>query len=285
MKLVNIVLSSDNNYAQHLGVVLCSIFENKKFDYNINIHVIDGGISDENKKRLGELEKKYNFLIKYLYIDSSLLPNLVINGHITESAYYRILIPKLLDSNIDKVLYLDSDLVVLDDIARLFNFEINNYFAAVVESSSSNGRKYFNSGVILMNLKKWRAEKITEKTLEYIKNNPDKLEFWDQDALNAVLFGKCLFLDSIFNFEISGSERKYNKKIKPFIIHYIGNVKPWKFSYIGPFKDVYFKYLELTPWKNYKHRDKNFINFIKKMFFLFLPKSFLSFLLKIKSKI
>ena len=96
MDNVNIVLSSDNNYSQHLGVVLCSIFENKKSDYNINIYVIDGGISKENKEKLNELEKKYHFFISYLYVDSKMLPNLVINGHVTESTYYRILIPKLL---------------------------------------------------------------------------------------------------------------------------------------------------------------------------------------------
>lgn len=284
MNNVNIVLSSDNNYAQHLGVVLCSIFENKKSDYNINIYIIDGGISKENKEKLNELEKKYHFFINYLYVDSRMLPNLVINGHVTESTYYRILIPKLLGDDIDKVLYLDSDMVVLGDILELFKIDIKNYFVGVVQDMSLNRDKYFNAGMMLINLKKWRDEHISEKTLEYIKNNPEKLEFHDQDALNFIFSGGGgIFLKNIYNFTVYGFENKF-KKIKklPIIIHYVGNIKPWNFSYIGPFKENYFEYLKITPWRDFKYKDKNIKTVIKKIvYYCFNP----NYIFKLKNNI
>lgn len=258
MKSINIIFSSDNNYAQHLGVVLCSIFENKSKNYFINVYFIDGGISQENKDKLNILEIKYSFKIKYLYLQIENYKDLFISDHITQAAYYRILIPNLIDEKISKILYLDCDLVVEGDLIELFEMNISNYFIGAVEENviglkQNLGMKeetpYFNSGVMLINLKKWREFNISNITITFIRENPQKIKLWDQDALNAVLAGKCLILPKQFNLLTSEIENISNIN-NPVIIHFSSHIKPWLFNGRNPFDDNYFYYLNMTPWSN-----------------------------------
>src|ERR1035437_11114936 len=154
---MTIVFSADNNYAQFMGVAICSIFENKKDGYIIDVYVFDGGIKEDNKIKLRFLEEKYSFKIIYIKIDVTLFNDFYINKHISHAAYFRSMITELLLS-IDKVLYLDCDLIVKGDISSLFEINIMDYyFAAVEDYFAENTRhtelnmpknaKYFNSGV------------------------------------------------------------------------------------------------------------------------------------------
>jgi lipopolysaccharide biosynthesis glycosyltransferase len=258
MSSIDIIFSSDNNYARHLGVVLCSIFENKNNNYSINVYIIDGGISNENKEILSTLETKYVFKIIYLYVKIEDYKDLYISDHITQAAYYRILIPELINIDIDKILYLDCDIVVLGDLIELFEINIDNYFAGVIEEKvvgikENLGLKdetpYFNSGVILINLKKWREFNISNKTISFIRENPGKIKFWDQDALNVILAGKCLVLPKKFNLLTSEIENISNIK-NPVIVHFSSNVKPWLFNGRNPFNNSYFYYLNMIPCNN-----------------------------------
>jgi len=278
MKSIDLVFSSDDNYAQHLGVVLCSIFENKSNDCHINVHIIDGGISPGNKDKLRILETKYSFEIKYLYLKIENYKDLFISDHITHAAYYRILIPDLLDEKINKILYLDCDLIVLGDLIGLFETNIDNYFIGAIEENGVGLKQnlnmneespYFNSGVMLINLNKWREFNVSSKTLVFIRENPRKIKFWDQDALNVILEEKCLILDKRFNYLTSEIEKtlrgRTNRIIKPIIIHYSSHVKPWRFNGDNPFNDEYFYYLEKTPWNNKIYQNKFFRIILIKM--------------------
>lgn len=258
MKSIDIIFSSDNNYAQHLGVALCSIFENKSNRYLINIYVIDGGISTENKSKLKILENKYSFIINYLYLKTEDYQDLYISDHISQATYYRILIPELLDKKINKILYLDCDLIVLGDIIDLFEINIYDYSVAAVEEQlkdikiklgMSDSTPYFNAGVMLINLIKWRELNISKITLNLVRNKPEILTFWDQDALNVTLADKCIVLDRRFNLLNSGYKNISNIN-NPVIIHFSSSVKPWLFNGRNPFDDKYFYYLNITPWRN-----------------------------------
>ena len=116
-----------------------------------------------------------------------------------------MIIPDLLPQNINKVLYLDSDLVVISSLEELYQVNLNDYFLAV-QGSRKTG--YFNSGVMVLNLQKWRNEKISTKVLDWARENKEKLRHWDQTALNHVIASNFVTIDRKWNTEVDLSQKK-----------------------------------------------------------------------------
>lgn len=302
METINIIFTIDNNYAQFLSVTLCSIFENKKCKNKIDVYVLDGGIKEENKKKLMILAKKYSFKIYFIEVDSSFFIKFKLVDYFTPVVYYRLAIPNILPS-IEKALYLDCDIVVINDLLELYNINIDNYLLGAVDDCSlkqsrnkdlniPEDMKYFNAGVILMNLKKWREFNISEKAFEFLEKHPENIKYCDQDALNAVAWGRWLELPSKYNLMTSPVNKKttsyFNLDKNVLIIHYTES-KPWNYLSNNFLSKIYFYYLKKIPWKSKKYINKNFKNIILKLIkFLFinlLPNSMLKYLRKIKSSL
>lgn len=273
METINIIFSSDNNYAQHLGVTLISLlinFKNKK--YNLIINILDGGISEENKINIKSIVNKYDVKVMFFLMDKKTFTNCPEIRHLKLAAYYRILIPEIIPENIKKVIYLDSDIAVIGDISKLFEQNINNYFIGAVKEISQEEvlkvwgddgvTKYFNSGVLLINLEKWRQYKISDKVFDFINKNKIKIKWADQDALNVILANQWFELENRFNLQVSGNYKK--EKTDIIIVHYVGPIKPWHFSYFNYYSKYYWFYIKITPWKTYKCPDFSFYNLIKK---------------------
>jgi lipopolysaccharide biosynthesis glycosyltransferase len=269
MEDVNILLVSDDNYAQHLGVVLCSLFDNRTDNYPINIYLIDGGISAENKGKLEELEKRYNFKIKYIDAQKEIFSNYPKLSHWGDIIYNKLLVDKLVPDNINKILYLDCDLVVLGDIKELYDTNLGTKVLAVAERSEREFLKervvkdkriknYFNAGVLLFNLQEFRQQKIGKKCLNFIERNALEVDYPEQDALNYVIDNNFVELSHKYNFLVANPMKK--KFQQPFIIHYNSKIKPWHQININPYNEYYVKYLSLSPWrenaKKYKMRGK-----------------------------
>lgn len=265
METINIVFSSDNNYAPYMGVAICSIFENKKEGYLIDIYVLDGGISEDNKNKLIILSKKYNFILNLIKIDESIFKNFKVKGHITLASYYRVIIPELI-SNIDKILYLDCDIIVIKDIYELYDTNIDNYYFAAVDEEEyvpglknklgiPENEKYCNSGVMLMNSKKWREDNISRKIIDFSLNKQYLFFYHDQDAINGYLWSKWLNMN--FNYNYTSGIMKIHKDSKDVLIVHFTKAKPWTYLCINPFQYKYFEYLNKTPWKDLKIENKN----------------------------
>lgn len=295
METINLIFSSDNNYAQFLGVTLCSIFENKKSSNPIIVYVLDGGIKYDNKEKLAILEKEYKFSINYIKVDSVFFKDFYISHHITQATYYRIIIPDLLP-NLEKALYLDCDIIVLGDIKELYEKEITNHaFAAVEEKVTDRqkelgmplGSKYFNAGVMLINFNKWKELDITKKTINFIQNNPGKLKYWDQDSLNAIAYDKWASLDVAYNYMTSLQTEPHIEDYENniFIIHYSSPLKPWNLLCKNFYKKYYFYYLKKTPWRKIRYVDKTLKNIVKKILKHIVPGSLILFFKKIFYKL
>ncbi|MBD0381573.1 glycosyltransferase family 8 protein [Paenibacillus sedimenti] len=252
---IHLVTATNDNYAKHLAVMLNSLLENTIDTSKINIFIIDGDISHDNKLKLSSSVKKFNLDVQFLSVDDSIFSGFKERFHISKEAYYRIVIPNLLDTDIRKAIYLDCDTIVKKDIRKLWNINIDNYFLAAVEkATSSKARKkllhipnefnFFNSGVLLLNLYQWRRNNISKKVLQFIDKNSDILKSMDQEALNAILFDKWLKLDPKWNY--TTDHLKKSPKIKPAIIHFTRRNKPWNLGH--PLQDEYFKYLNTTLW-------------------------------------
>lgn len=258
-----IVTSANDNYAQHLGVMLTSLLENNKQSGHIDIYIIDGGISENNKTKLQRVVKNYDRNVTFLKVDRKLFESFTLNtnmNYVTIETYFRILIPSLLSEEITKALYLDCDIVVEQDIREFWNTDLSNDYAAAVDEryllkkrqrrnlnqalSIPRDAYYFNAGVLLMNLKKWREAEISKQLLKFIEENPEKLRLMDQDALNVILHGKWINLDYKWNYTSLHHIKKPMEN--PAIIHFTGKEKPWNSNV--PFKEKYEKYLRCSLW-------------------------------------
>ena len=129
---VAVVLASDDNYSMGLGVTIASFLRFITPDYKIFLYIIDGGISQANKKRLKKIveSSKVNVEIKFTIPDTSTFENLLCVDHINHfnsTVFYRLLIPTLVDVSFEKAIYLDSDLLVRSDISKLWEIEIGDY--------------------------------------------------------------------------------------------------------------------------------------------------------------
>jgi lipopolysaccharide biosynthesis glycosyltransferase len=279
---VNIILSANNAYAQHLGVTLVSILENSSDINKFVFHILDNNISQINQEKLRLIENKYTTKIIIYKIDDALLSSFPEVHHVLKAAYSRLLIVDLLPTNIDKVLYLDTDMVILKDIVPLYKTELNNFGLAAVQDVMSeeitrihfcpNLKDYFNSGVMLINLKKWRSLNIKTKSLDIVKKYYSQLIRADQDILNCLFRNDWLTLSSCFNVDLKRQSPFSMPNQETVILHYSDKIKPWSYTFVGPSKKYYNYFLAKTPWVDFKINDKNLKNFIKKYIRVFIKE-------------
>jgi lipopolysaccharide biosynthesis glycosyltransferase len=272
---INIVVTIDENYVQHCATMLTSLFVNNKH-LDFTIYIIYSAISIKNLNLIQKEIERNKAQVQYIEINTQLLNDAYISHHISIATYFRLLIPNLLPQSINKVLFLDSDLIVRKPIDGLWNINISDFSHAAVENPRITehfkinlGMKpnslYFNAGVLLINLDYWRKNFISDKSIDFLNNNRDKITLWDQDVLNYVLKNmwyvapshwnsqEAFFKVSYSNNEFNVSESEYHEiRNDPSIVHFTGSDKPWFKEHIHPFKQEYYKYLALTYWKKFK---------------------------------
>lgn len=277
-EIINIVLCSDDNYAQHIAVVIASIMTKTKA--KICFFVIDDNISEEKIQKLAQTAASFNAEINFIKVLEEKFSNVYLSGHVSKAAYFRLVLPEILPDNINKVMYLDVDLIVLDDIQKIWQCDLQQLPLAAIEDygimasgrlckqkqqviSLPIGEKYFNSGVLLIDLQKWRQGNYTKKIIELINNN--KFPHHDQDALNKIFMKKWKALDLrwnvippvfyLFNKVVFNKKFRSNAvkaKLDIGILHYAGSYKPWQFALHNGFNDKYYYYLSFTAFKNEK---------------------------------
>jgi len=284
----NIGCSSNDKYAQHMGVMIYSLLANCKNPEKIKIFVVDGGISEDNKNKIKKVTSKFKAELKFLSPEID-LTGIRVYKHFGIETYYRFF---LFDKcNFEKILYLDSDLIVEGDISEIFKIDFaENIIFAVKDPGAYEDKKrlldipvknlYFNAGVLYVDCNKWKKEKISEKSIGYMKKNPDRIEYADQDALNHILIEKWKELDPSWNVITRVYYKKYLPWMKisdykkeeldlvaknPKILHFAGIVKPWFLLDRHSKKGRYIFYLQKTPWRNYKFPDSNLKGFLRRL--------------------
>lgn len=269
----HIICSTDDNYAQHCGVLIESIFGNDSTN-NIIIHIVESTLNEQNKTRLRVIADKYNKEIIFHHFETDIVERFIKGKGAASSivTYYRIFITSIIkDETIDRVLYLDCDIVVNSSLEELFNLNFEKWPIAAVRDvlypmndlhrhniGLGYQDKYFNAGVILINLKMWRLNNYEKELIDYCLQ--DKLGFFaDQDALNAIFRDNWLELAPYWNrFNLNKYSNIYFKTkhdlltyiYNPHIIHYASpTARPWMNLKFVPFSYIYNKYLAKTPWQ------------------------------------
>lgn len=278
---INIAFSCNNAWVDKLATVIVEILLKSNKNDKYCFYILDGGISPENKSKLSKIKSKTTFEINYIAIDKSSFKDAPLNNHFTIEAYFRLKLPSLL--KVDKLLYLDVDIIVRKNIAKIYDESVENVYAAVVTDSLASVasihklplKRYFNSGVLLLNLKKIRDENLELKFFDFIKNHSDKITYVDQCVLNAVFNDNVRYLPITYNFQHSdiclGVLKQYKKfKNDIVVLHFVTARKPWNFDKSWNFIIEYYYYFLKTPFK---------VEFFKNICFIVAKKLRLTYLL------
>lgn len=210
---IDIAFCINKKYVNPCKVLMSSILEFSKSP--VIFHILSTDLNDDDKGALRTNHREKKLSIEF-YTPSFDAESFIIRqgDRVSVETYFRFFLPELL-KDVHTVLYMDVDIVCLDDLTPLFDYDLTKYPCAMIpdffysdirifnrlEYPPKNG--YFNAGVMLINLDYWRKNSIAETLISYVKQNPQRCLKHDQDAINAVLNGKILELPTRYNFQHS----------------------------------------------------------------------------------
>ncbi|MEC9094896.1 MAG: glycosyltransferase family 8 protein [Planctomycetota bacterium] len=299
-----VVCATDDAYVMPLATMLYSAGENLRVGASLNVCILDGGVSEENKLKLKESLVDQPINLEWVSLDSDRLNQFQVSHHVSHTAYYRLLLAEVLPSSFSKVLYLDCDLLVRGDLVELWetqmlgetvlavrdvacpivdaakgmeNFRLANPYLANYqpirnyrELGIQPDAPYFNSGVMLIDMQRWRDHQITEKLIKCLKDNEAYVWCWDQYALNVVLYDNWRPLSMQWNlgthaFEYPDSryspveKDQYQEMITdPKLVHFTTEWKPWHYGIQHPYQDDFFSILDKTAWQGWRPAKPDF---------------------------
>lgn len=290
-KRMNVLYQCDDRYAAVTGVSLCSLLENNRGWEEIRIYLIDDCVRAENREKFELLARQYGRSITFLDmrgISSRLEASGAPKWLGSYAAYGRLFAPGMIEEEIDRLLYLDSDTIVTADLGALYDMELEGNVCAMVQDIAAyklyqhighrREEAYFNSGVILFDVAAWKAMRCEAAVLPFLDRFGGRLNFPDQDALNTIVKGKIkrisarynLFVQFLtlgvdVNFKAYALDRKpqYYSRAEieeasrsAAIYHFTSPVKPWIKDTRCALVDRWDQYLQLSPWAGMPKTEK-----------------------------
>ncbi len=262
---MNILVTLNSNYLNPLKVMLKSLFINNPKE-KFNIYIMHSSLTAEELQDLEAMLESEGHRLYVISMKGDYFKNAPIVKHYSKEMYYRLLASKFLPPEVDKILYLDPDILIINSIKELYDTELEGYLfaAAYHDRAPVNGinklrfkpydiEAYYNSGVLLFNLKLQR-EVIDEKEIfDFVEKNRNTLILPDQDILNALYSKSIKPVDEIlYNYDpryysyyklVSNGRHDMDYIVyNTSIIHFCGKQKPWKKHYTGKFHSLYKHY-------------------------------------------
>lgn len=278
---MNIVCATDDNFVQHCSIMLTSLLVN---NIGVHIYVLTEGLKPENEKIIREEVEDKGGKVDFCIVDSSIVEKFPMPKgeglqHISRATYYRLLISDLLPESVEKVIYMDCDIIVNKSIQELWDTDLTGYALAAVKQVGYGYEAerldypieygYFNAGVNMINLTYFREHKVSESLIKYIADNYSKIKYHDQDTLNAVLYDKTLHIMPQWNMtsivyayqlqkrgdNVAGvvlndykaeKESAFKTMKDPYVVHYVSRPKPWQDNCVHPLYHLYYDYAKRT---------------------------------------
>lgn len=286
---LNIVLAINDQYIGQASALIMSIHKNSKKDSSIKINILHSTVTKQHQDIMKDMVKNMDNISELNFVDiSNIVTNDILDkymykvdswNYISPESFYRLFIPNIFPQY-DKVLYLDSDVIVCEDLTELYNINIDNVYVGAVSELRSFfnlvltidntkfemedylvkklnilNKSYFNAGILLLNLDKMRMDNIQEKALNFLFTK-GPFVFQDQCVLNSVFTNKVKFIDKKYN--VYYKQLLFNATVT--IIHFTGSMKPWNSCKQNKWFEQYWKYFKLTPFYNEK-QEKLYLQF------------------------
>lgn len=252
---LHVVLCADKNFLRPAGITVASLLQENS-DLNLVVHLLCDEIPDADLHRYHQLFDAKPAELRIHRIDPDVFSELPLASGYPKAIFYRLLAPDLLACETDRILYLDGDILCLGSIRYLAEVDLTSYVIAAVSDIKESADlrigplglhsgKYFNSGVLLINVQRWVEDRVTERVIDALAHLP--LVFPDQDALNVVNEGKVLYLDNRWN---AINPKDEDDMAVPVVLRHfaIQNAKPWKLHNRPLHSDRYRKVYRASPW-------------------------------------
>ena len=281
-----VVYCSDERFAEIFATSVVSLFANNKDAGEITVYLIENGVSEESKAKFQQIAAAYGRTIITLPmpdIERMAGVDVVIQKRWRVAACGRLFIASLLPESINRVIYADRDTIFLDSIEELWDMDMSGCPVGMVDDTInasyrelmglSRGGAYFNSGILLIDLKAWRMCDAEKKFLRFIASQNGYILFADESVVNAVFDGKIFRLPLKYNVismvfafphdeicRIKDMKQFYTReeaeaaRKDPVVVHFTHNfylqARPWIENSDHPFKQKYLGYKAMTPWKD-----------------------------------
>ena len=260
-KKLNIALVFDENYVDYACVTIKSLLKNVNSNSEITFLCINNDLSSVGIKKVEATLKNSKNEIIWINPDQKLteLSNLAVHlGRFPSIVWYKVFLPFILPKEIDEVLFIDTDILINGDISSFYHCTLvqmgKNLIACALDRSADtlakvfNLDKYINSGVILYNCKRIRANWNVDDYMKFFWNayNSINIIFPDQDIINIMFDSSIYLFDTKYNFtKMVDKEYVVSNKTEvkeSVIIHFVGGEKPWNIDYCGPYAFKYLRY-------------------------------------------
>lgn len=279
---MHLACSFSKSYLQHFLVMAKSLAITTDAE-KITFHIVHRSLENQDiEDIIKEFKEHRNLEFKFYEIDFNKIINFSLKiDYLAHETYCRLVLPQILPVSIDKVIYIDADIVVKSDISELYNIDIKDYYIGATLDlynhvtdhldDMDSPEKYFNAGVMLINLEKWRRYNFSNICLDYAAKNNEKMLYADQDVMNCLLNGEWLRVPQKWNV----TRNIFSKRdvllqfleegeleealLNPSIIHYTAGSKPWHLMDSYPFKEEYHETLKLLKKKFTIYPEKKFL--------------------------
>ncbi len=275
---IHIVFASDSNYAQHAAVAMTSILTNMEAPERAAFYLLDDEVEPAVRRKMQGTVEHFGSELSFIPVDASAFSELFVSGQLSRTAYFRLEMGTLLPETVQKAIYLDCDLLVKEDIQKLWNHDMQGHPLAAVPdlgimASSKDWKKkqrelglkqedlYFNSGVLMVDLKQWREQDYGRRVEQLAHDNA--YQHHDQDALNKAFYGNWqplplrwnvippvwnMFAKILLRTRFRKAALEARRDIA--ILHYAGGYKPWEYEIHPGFNEYYYELLERTEFRD-----------------------------------
>ena len=289
-----VVYSSSDSYSEICGISIVSLFENNKDIDDITVYIIDNGISEQNKEKLQKTATKYGRKIVFfpkINLEQMAHTSIYV-GQWNIATFFRLYLGSILPQNIDRVLYIDCDMIIRHSLKDIYELDLGECSVAGADDCRSDlyrkdigckpGTVYINNGFMVIDLNKWRAMNFEAKCTQFISNRKGDCTYMDQAPLNGILgpLGQIYELPAKYNaqrifFDFTYkqvmrlrkpehhlSEEDYNEAVNdPVIVHFtptfLTGTRPWQVKDNHKFTPEYRYYKSISEWKDIPYRKDN----------------------------
>jgi lipopolysaccharide biosynthesis glycosyltransferase len=293
-----IVSAADDNYAMPLAVTIRSAIDSLDPARQLNVCIIDGGLSIESKERLLRSWQAPRVTVRWLEPPVGQIADLKTENHLNLVTYLRLFMPSLLPVSLDRAIFLDADLLIQKDLGGLWATPlgdapiaaVNDYFTPYLNTRETIGRAslcdrhpdkchpianyrelglngnagYFNAGVMVVNLAKWREIDVLHQAMELVRKHHEHVRYCDQYALNVLFSEKWKRLDPRWNQNSNlwawggADDGAFDPQLfwtlrnEPWIVHFTWIRKPWHYGSTHPATRSFFKVVDRTDWRGWR---------------------------------
>lgn len=259
---MNVIASANSKYMRYLYVMLLSLFENNK-EETVTVFVMQRDFTDEDKESILRLGTKFGQKVEFLFVDQSKFLGLPTDSKFSLETYFRLMMSELLPAQIDKILYLDVDIIVRGSLREFYATDIFGHLAAVCRDMDHpvleekkrelfhrvGDMRYFNAGVMLWNVSRLKKEYSLARFMEAAKELEFQLQYADQEILNYLLYDKVLYRETHqYNYIVRGEVRESDLSgADAAILHYAG-CNPWQNGRKNDLYRIWWDYAKKTPF-------------------------------------